>query len=352
MCNKKTAVRTRTIVIGLVTSLIASTSGSAQQPINLLIFKGTHNSYACCGGESFFAWDNSCPVMHNPPNEQMDDYGVWALELDFSVELEGSNPVLYVGHDGSRGEDTFTHPDWGSTLRDFLVRIRNTRSLQYRPVFIFFNKKDWGAPNYRSESAWAPLLEKLLVDVFDTDSTGIFGSSAFASKGNKWPSVPELKGKVIPYTGGGYTTGILFKDFPLPRWWNDEYTSPEELKEKSKSGDYNILSPDEYQLDWTFEYTAPPNPLYVVSTAPPFKLVVNQYGHPCGSNDPTNPGKLFGVVQHGTFKFPYNKVGEAVAKAEPGWTVLIHAGSYPESLPAVNKPLTLKADGGTVVIGK
>lgn len=100
----------------IYTSPFVSPTKAQQLPLNQLVIKGTHNSYACCGGESFFGWDNSCPVMHNPPNEQMDDWNVWALELDFSTEILNGIPTLIVGHDGPSGEDSFTTPDWGGTL--------------------------------------------------------------------------------------------------------------------------------------------------------------------------------------------------------------------------------------------
>ena len=64
--------------------------------------------------------------MHNPLKEQMDDWNVWAYELDFSVELVNSQATLIVGHNGS--DDTWTHSDWGVTLKDFLTDLRNARS--------------------------------------------------------------------------------------------------------------------------------------------------------------------------------------------------------------------------------
>ncbi|MEQ1747438.1 MAG: hypothetical protein ABMA02_18555 [Saprospiraceae bacterium] len=45
-----------------------------------------------------------------------------------------------------------------------------------------------------------------------------------------------------------------------------------------------------------------------------------------------------------------NDVITTVDAALPGWTLLIHTGTYPEKITAA-KPLTLKADGGPVTIG-
>jgi len=110
-----------------------------------------------------------------------------------------------------------------------------------------------------------------------------------------------------------------------------------------------IYSADHYQEDWTFDGTAPPNPVYIHSNAFPIFFVENQYGHDC-DNDFNNKGETFHVAQHGTFGFPYNQIAESVTAALPGWTLLIHRGAYPENI-TITKPLTLKADGGPVVIG-
>lgn len=322
----------------------------SQAPLDQLKFKGTHNSYACCGGETCIVfwcnWDNSCPVMHNPLGEQIDDYGVWALELDFSVEVVNGSPVLYVGHNDSQGIETWSHPDWGVTLRDFLIDIRNARAFPFRPVMVFFDYKDWGHPDYNSEGAWGPVLHALVLEVFG--ESGIFGPGAFAANNSQWPTVPELAGKVIPYNSF-YGSDYLFGGAPFSRWIKDDYTNASQRASMILSGNYTIISPDQYQENWTFDLTAPPNPVYVQSGAPESFQVVNQYGHDCDS-DPYNVGRPFQVSQQGTFRFPFNQVGEAVNKAEPGWTILIQAGSYPETL-TISKPLTLMANGGDVVIG-
>jgi hypothetical protein len=65
---------------------------NAQTAIDRLSFKGTHNSYNCGSGDE--------PRMHHSLTAQIDDFGVWALELDFSVVRFDGRLVTGVGHDG------------------------------------------------------------------------------------------------------------------------------------------------------------------------------------------------------------------------------------------------------------
>ena len=304
---------TRSIFVIAVLNAVAQTGGA--QPLNTLVLKGTHNSYACCGGANFFGvWDNTCPVMHNPPAEQMNDWNVWALELDFSTRVQNGVPTLIVGHDGPTGDATYSTPGWGSTLRDYLVGIRNARAFGYRPAIIYFNHKTWGDNTYDPPTAYGPLLETLLADVFGT--AAVFGPGAFAANGMQWPSAAALAGKVIPYTDG-YAGDLLFSDNPplLNRWYKDDYTDAGEHAQRATSGAYNLIGIDQYQEDWTFDHVAPPNPMYVKNDAPPSTEVINTVGHDCTvprwpfPPDITNVGNPFVVVQHGTFRFPYDQIG-------------------------------------------
>src|SRR5690606_15051367 len=97
--------------------------------IDQLIFKGTHNSYACGGGD--------LPWMNHPPDKQIDDFGVWALELDYSLVTEHGGPVPVVGHD-REGDGC-----WGYYLTDYLRAVRRARALRYRPVFLTLEVKTW-----------------------------------------------------------------------------------------------------------------------------------------------------------------------------------------------------------------
>jgi hypothetical protein len=54
--------------------------------------------------------------------------------------------------------------------------------------------------------------------------------------------------------------------------------------------------------------------------------------------------------ESGTFTQPFNTVIEGVGAVENGGTVWIYAGNYPGAVTAL-RPMTLRADQGTVVIG-
>jgi len=351
----------------------------AQQPLNELAFKATHNSYACCGGvPCFFCdWSNDCPVMHNPPDEQIDDWGVWGLELDFGVVMENSAYRLIVGHDGPSGDKTWSDLAWGKYLDDFLLRIRDSRSLDYRPVFIYFERK-----THQKNSSWpnldhirvAPLLDSLLIKVFG--EANVFGPRKLDSLkdlGKGWQTVPELAGKVIPVVIRNEdltaeATSLIFLNAPtgLERVGPpgdkgfDQYTDSAtmESEKNGRPGHPNgagiILASDQYQDSWSFSLCTPPNPVYVSKSGLfPFYVVTNTIGHACTgcTQDPKDIGCTFIVNQQGTFRFPYRNITSAVNRALPGWTILIKAGSYPVSM-EINKNVILKADGGIVTIGQ
>jgi hypothetical protein len=109
-------------------------------PINQLVFKGTHNSYQCTGGTS--------PVMGHPPSVQIDDFGVWAVELDVGVSLGTGISTAVIGHD-SPGDGVCS--GLSARLIDCLATMRDTFALRYRPVFIYFDIKD------RTSGQWADL---------------------------------------------------------------------------------------------------------------------------------------------------------------------------------------------------
>src|SRR5262245_27297425 len=76
--------------------------------------KATHNSYACTG-----LGDNTCPVMHHHPERQVDDWGVWGVELDFGIIGEPARERAYVGHSGTCGHGCWTFEGWGPYLDDY-----------------------------------------------------------------------------------------------------------------------------------------------------------------------------------------------------------------------------------------
>ena len=74
----------------------------------------------------------------------------------------------------------------------------------------------------------------------------------------------------------------------------------------------------------------------------------------CPAENPTTvyvDGDFTGCPQHGTEAKPASTVARGGGKVAPGGTVIIAAGSYPESL-VISKSVTLEASGGSVVIGE
>lgn len=344
-------------------------------PLDQLVLKGTHNSYASESGDCFpFAGcDNTCPVMHNQPFEQMRDWNAWFIELDVSIIVDNSdNPVLLVGHDYA---GHLTLPiTFGLTLKDYLEKIRDKSVVfDYRPTIIYFNRKGgmddykWGDAQYKSAEDYGPVLDNLLVQVFGSDH--IFGPKKLSTNGLNWPTVPALAGSIIPYTddyqsehvfGAKQTlffysnpcSGCQFHYFEteiFPRWYSDGSTDLTTTINKIAAGN-KIIARDDYQQDWTFNLLAPSNPVFVNNTIgqEPYFVTNELGGEWCDHfND---KGKTFTVNQHGTYRFPFDEIGESVNTAFPGWTLLIHTGNYPENL-TINKPLVLKAEGGPVRIG-
>ena len=349
-------------------------------PIDQLIFKGTHNSYSCVG--------NDAPRMNHPLNKQIDDFGVWSLELDFSVVLEKDFQFrAIVGHDGP-GDATC----WGYYFIDFIRMIRpktnpadaGSLALIYRPIFINFDIKTWGL----TDRAFT-IAQQDIESVFGKQN--VIALEDFVTKNNRYPTVPELAGKAVIYAPNSTNS--------LPGTWADRCTGPAKVAHAIETGDplededddarpcrrapapngakapCRVLRLDQYQADWTFEYGVPPNPLVVDWTTQPPWTVMDSEGEGWGpyQNGDVSRGQI--VHEQGTFRFPYktivkairraegkpSKEGEPVPNATPdprragyGWTVLIRPGNYPEKL-VINVPLTLKKDdrfSGTVVIGR
>ena len=398
-------------VVMLATSICAAAkpvSAEGAAPINELFFKSTHNSYACRELCEDLIGQNTCPVAHHHPGEcsdlwepcynQIDDFGVWAIDLDFGIDGSGR---YIVGHDGSAcPEGSWTNCSWGPGLEDYFVRIKRTRAAHYRPVFIFLEKKPWG--RNPPPSVWIPDLEAWLEVVYNSDGDDhIFGPADLVAwdlgaHGGSWPTVPDLAGMVVPVfmcqpfcrdhdecyfsemifykDGDGY---IKYKD----EAGNDHHTGLrrprscdtcgqsklEVLLSRAMDPEFNFAAMDMYQYDWTFleqpsiSRWAPPNPIVIDCAARllspwPVSNAADPEGTAscwkwnwCGNWCSEIP-RDFSVAQHGTFGFPYDTVIEGVDRAKPGWTVLIRAGTYPETL-MISKKLVIEAEGGTVVVG-
>jgi hypothetical protein len=313
--------------------------------IDQLIFKGTHNSYSCA--------PIPASAMHDPPNVQIDGYGVWALELDVSQISVNGNEVVVIGHD-SEGDSTCYGDDYPLWPRDYylaswLVSIRNTMSLRYRPVFIYFDIKwqgegtdPWGDGTYRDK------LNAAIATVNNVFEHNCIVLEDILRNHQPWPTAIELAGKAIIYFPLPEFHPGYFQGSPLGTLTGadlDQFRTGEEIEQAIANGS-RVLRLDLYQPAWTFEYGVPPNPLVVdAGTQPP------QF-----------------IEEQGTFSFPYRTVSKAITRAEGttsngvrderrsglGWTVLIRPGNYPEPV-TIDIPLTLEKDdrfAGTVVIGQ
>jgi hypothetical protein len=347
-------------------------------PFDRLVFKGTHNSYAC-SGECLFGCQNDPPWMNHPLGSQIDEFGIWAIELDFGfVEVDGT-PRAKVGHDGP-GQTTC----WGgesNDLRVFLEMVRAARALRFRPLVIFFDKKgegqdqnDW-PPQPALEEAYG-LLQAELLDVFA--AANIFGPDALdaytAQNAGRLPSMPELAGKILPVgwrdrDRGG--TGLIFgpaRPFPAKSRPCDDCTSLDEVRRYIATEGTVFFRLDQYQANWTYDYGVPPNPLVVDHSAEPPWRVMDSEGEqwdPCPNGD-VPIGEV--VSEQGTYRFPYRTLGSAVRRAQGmtgsgaldlrqsgfGWTILLRPGAYNERL-RIDIPLRLERDDrypGAVVIGR
>jgi hypothetical protein len=343
--------------------------------------------------------------MNHPVNQQIDDFGVWTIELDFGVIRENGIPIPVVGHDGPG--DTVTcfgpqFPGWPRTshLVDFLRLVRNASALSYRPVFIYFEvKEDWGDATLDYSSKLAVGVQAVN-QVFDGNF--IVLEQYLRDHSGHYPTVAETPGKAILY--------FPSPEFPRNNRPNDPRgTLPGTSADRCASaqgvdsaitrgmpfdptaancGSRGCLVPrlDQYQADWTFEYGVPPNPLVVDLQAASNWTVTDSQGDDWSCvieiPGPTPNCDLFGlratcdlsnnqtVHANGTYRFPYSTVGNAVRRAMGfvpsgrnetrdlrtgfGWTVLIEPGIYSENL-RIDIPLTLRRFDnrlGPVVIGR
>jgi hypothetical protein len=327
-------------------------------PITDLVFKGTHNSYACGGQPP--------PLMGHPPAQQIDDSGVWSVELDFAVRFENSVPRAVVGH-GDAGEDSC----WGYYLHDYIQAIHDqTRSRAYRPVLYVFDVKDWGDTDVQTARS---VGVQDLVDVYGPASVVVLTDEELD---RHLPTVPELAGKAV-----------LLQTARLPRGYENSCTSLPAVRQAIDAGTglendclggpggrppgCAVIGIDQYQADWTFTYGVPPNPIVVDSVAEPPWIVTDVVPLPpilqwrCDTGDSWS-GSV--VREQGTWRFPYRAVTVAVDRARGivagdmtadrrraghGWTMLLAPGVYAGPI-TIDIPLRLVRDPerpGRVTIG-
>jgi hypothetical protein len=352
-------------LLALATALGIVGPANAQVPVRELIFKGTHNSYQCHG---------DTPNMGHLVDVQMDDFGVWGIELDIGFVNRNGRNTAVIGHN-SAGDGVCLniqdiYPDLNANaLEGYFRLIKRARSFRYRPVVLFL---DWKTSD---RDGWSdiPCPNNDCNAFAKVATVAVFGvANVLTADEAIGKSVPELAGKVILGMTERFT-GDCTNRPSVEEWF---------LLDQN----LNFFRIDQYQGDWTFDIAVPPNPLVVDSSADVQTVATGSIGESwfCVTEffPPTPNCTALGfpatcdfsngqvVHEQGTYRFPYRTISGAVRRAQGttptgnasllprrtgyGWTVLIVPGSYPESL-VIDTPLTLKRiDGsfGVVVIGR
>lgn len=313
--------------------------------IDQLILKGTHNSYAC-------GLRRPACVNH-PPDQQIDDFGVWSLELDFSLEQHGGGPVPVIGHSGPG------HGACGAYfLSDYVDIILRARALQFRPIFVYLEVKRWKRPWRRP---WQPPADGAYgfqekweagLDVFRrTCQDRLVLLDRWILEQGRWPNPRELAGKVVLYEPNRQASdGSLLG---LRGTHAGRYVTPDAVEAAISTGlplqrdgavcngGARALRLNQYQADWTFDYGVPPNPLVVDPRAASETEIRDPQNWASRCRPEVSPGERVG--EKGTYRFPFTSLERAVERARgitsatggqpdprragQGWTVLVKGSS-------------------------
>ncbi len=314
--------------------------------IDQLLFKGTHNSY------------DAIHVV--APERQVDDFGVWALELDFSV-LQG---VAFIGHDGlGQGPDGDAVFEYAGSyrLRDYLMALHSTEAFSYRPLMTFFDyhgrsdvDNNWGED--------LPLVD--VAEILGAELTAVFPGQVFGPQrlqqaGGVLPPARDLAGWVLAWGPGGTPNHpLVFGDTtsPFAATYVEGCGAPRDgsgnpLPFRTLAGPQasRVWRLDNFTDEWTFRFGAPPNPIVVESASPDQTLVP-----PCDPD--ANP---LSIGREGTRLFPFSTLVDAVdAARQPlrysdgqtftdlligaGFTILAAPGTYGDPF-LVDFPLSIRA---------
>jgi len=157
-------------------------------PYNEAIFRSTHNSYS--GHE------------RGAILEQL-DAGIRQVEFDFH-DNEYATEGFRVGH-GSPGSEVETEPPNPTTLALSawlqVVADWSDTNPEHTPVHVLLNIKDDMTDNRHTNQGSFAALNELLLDVF---AERLFWAR---SLGESWPTVNDLRGKIIVGLTGQETTG-------------------------------------------------------------------------------------------------------------------------------------------------
>jgi hypothetical protein len=328
--------------------------------LDQLIFKGTHNSYADRARRA--------PWMNHSPAKQIDDFGVWALELDYSLQHDEGGPVAVVGHDRGGAPS-----GWGYTLKDYIKQVLATKSIAYRPVFLGLEVKRWKRSVFRPwrrkedwEFTWQEKWEAGLAVLREVRGERfVILEDWLREHDYQWPHPLDLAGKLVLYEpgkrdGSGRLVG-------MQGTWASHVVTAGEVERAIETGapfergawpcegGARVLRLDQYQADWTFDYGVPPNPIVVDATAPESTLVDDAEGRRWRQGAESSHGQRVG--RHGTWRFPYRSLAEAVERARgatsltgghpdprragAGWTVLLRPASHHEAGTPIDFPLRI-----------
>jgi hypothetical protein len=309
--------------------------------------------------------------MNHPINVQIDDFGVWAIELDVGAINFDPNvrkpPDVLVGENGPGDKACFVPDPY--YLESYFRQIKGARSLNYRPVLVYFDIKDWtesydNSAGFNGIGAAVEWGVSIAESVFDHV---VVLSDLVSASG--YPTVRDVQpGTIIIYYPSPEYAPKPNRNVEDPRRGTLQgitmggCTSARAVEDAINKQNSRVILLDLYQADWTFDYGVPPNPIVVSQFSWP---IIDPVGDPwdCDGGERSDE-RVIG--QHGTFRFPYGTVGAAVDRAKAashgfdsrrtgyGWTVLLKPGNYPESI-SIDIPLRLEKDPcspGTVVIGR
>jgi hypothetical protein len=184
-----------------------------------------------------------------------------------------------VGHNGP-GDGTCS--DWGGkNLIEYLVAIRNTLAMHYRPVFLYLEPKsgdDWPTLDPNECVDHVQKFELAMQAVEQVFGGNVIELYKFVDGQSRYPTVPEVAGKAVIYFpapdfSSDNPAAVCRGNAPLKPtllgFDGDDCTSREVIQRQRAQ----VFRVDQYQADWTFEYGVPPNPLVVDWTAqPPWTL--------------------------------------------------------------------------------
>jgi hypothetical protein len=360
-------------------------------PVTALVFKGTHNSY-----------DHARRLS---PEEQVEDYGVWAVELDYNIMLQtelareatrfvfGDRPAWYtdpppavIGHDGpgqcADGLAPVVSGGPDSLLTAQVRALADAPSMAFRPLLVYLDKK----PPWQVSLPLDPAPVRISDPHYDDDQVALLElvgqalgtviPDALMSPREyfgRWsapdaPRVPELAGRVLIFApGGGNDHEYFFGEAPFTAAITEDLW-PHDLEALLEFGPYNtcarpprliwppaappltvnVVRADDFVDPWTWQYAVPPNPLRVIAGA-------DQHPVPACSDSGDNGQVIAGW--RGTRELPYARVRDAVERARPvvrggtqasspgqegmGFTVAIDPGGYPEQGLHIDFPLRL-----------